>query len=68
MSEYPNYTLKQLAELVLRLDVQEGLSPASLEDLQGFAKSALENSAQQAVADRPATLPESGENSQNAGG
>ena len=49
MSEYPNYTLTQLAELVLQFDHQEGLSPASLENLKEFAKSALENASQQSV-------------------
>ena len=49
MSEYPNYTLTQLAELILQFDHQEGLSPASLENLKEFAKSALENASQQSV-------------------
>lgn len=50
MSEYQNYTLTQLAELILRFDHQEGLSPASLENLKEFAKSALENASQQTLA------------------
>lgn len=50
MSEYPNYTLTQLAELILQFDHQEGLSPASLENLKEFAKSALENASQQTLA------------------
>ena len=50
MSEYPNYTLTQLAELILQYDHQEGLSPASLENLKEFAKSALENASQQPLA------------------
>lgn len=49
MSEYPNYTLTQLAKLILQFDHQEGLSPASLENLKEFAKSALENASQQGV-------------------
>ena len=47
MSEYPNYTLEQLAQLILKLDMKEGVSPAGLGALQMFAKSALENASQQ---------------------
>lgn len=49
MSDYPNYTLTQLAELILKLDESEGLSKASLGTLKDFAKSALENASQQSV-------------------
>ena len=49
MSEYPNYTLEQLAQLILKLDMKEGVSPAGLGALQMFAKSALENASQQSV-------------------
>ena len=43
MSEYPNYTLTQLAELILQFETKEGLSPAALANLKEFASSALEN-------------------------
>lgn len=49
MSEYPNYTLEQLAQLILKLDMKEGVSPAGLGALQMFAKSALENASQHSV-------------------
>jgi hypothetical protein len=46
MSKYPNYTLTQLAELILQFETKEGLSPAVLADLKEFASSALENASQ----------------------
>ena len=49
MSEYPNYTLTQLAELILQFETKEGLSPAALANLKEFASSALENASQQNV-------------------
>lgn len=45
MSKYPNYTLTQLAELILRFETKEGLSPAALANLKEFASSALETQA-----------------------
>lgn len=50
MSEYPNYTLTQLAELILQFETKEGLSPAALANLKEFASSALENASQQSFA------------------
>ena len=60
MSEYPNYTLEQLAQLILKLDMKEGVSPAGLGALQMFAKSALENASQQSFALDGATCPTHG--------
>lgn len=50
MSTYPNYTLTQLAELILQFETKEGLSPAALANLKEFASSALENASQQTLA------------------
>jgi len=50
MSTYPNYTLTQLAELILQFETKEGLSPAALANLKEFASSALENASQQPLA------------------
>ena len=43
------HLLEQLAQLILKLDMKEGVSPAGLGALQMFAKSALENAAQHGV-------------------
>ena len=49
MSEYPNYTLTQLAKLIMQFETKEGLSPAALANLKEFASSSLENASQQSV-------------------
>ena len=56
MNEYPNYTLTQLAELILQFETKEGLSPAALANLKEFASSALENASQQSFAPDAASL------------
>lgn len=58
MSEYPNYTLTQLAELIMQFETKEGLSPATLANLKEFASSALENASQQSVQADPPTACE----------
>ena len=53
MSEYPDFTLEQLANLILQFNVKEGLSPANLDNLEDFAKAALENLANKGLQSSP---------------
>lgn len=55
MDNFPNFTYRQLAELILAFDMQEGLSPAALGALQVVAQSAINLASQQ---ERAADVPE----------